>query len=136
MEKVFVKEEETSTGAWPMVYLADLPSHLARRGVPSDVARKGMFTLYKREGNELVFKNRDRNDHNLYHAKVLKSPATGNEVCYIQFRGSRLLLDASDYMHGGRRLTREEMDSLRTDDGRTLRQFLADEAAKPLEERQ
>ena len=39
MKKVFVKEEETSTGVWPIVYLADLPSHLAHRGVPSDVAR-------------------------------------------------------------------------------------------------
>lgn len=135
MEKVFVKEEELSTGVWPIVYLADLPSHLARRGVPSDVARTGMFKLYKRENNELVFKNNKRDDHNLYRARVLKSLTTGNEVCYIQFRGSRILLDASNYMHGGRRVTQERMDSLRTDDGRTLRQFLADEAAKPLEER-
>ena len=31
--------------------------------------------------------------------------------------------------------TREEMNTLYTDDGRTLAQFLADEATKPLEER-
>jgi hypothetical protein len=135
MEKVFVKEEEISTGVWPMVYLADLPSHLAHRGVPSDVARTGMFKLYKRENNELVFKTNKRDDHNLYRARVLKSSTTGNEVCYIQFRGSRILLDASNYMHGGRRVTQEVLDNFFTDDGRTLRQFLADEAAKPLEER-
>jgi hypothetical protein len=135
MEKVFVKEEELSTGVWPIVYLADLPSHLAHRGVPSDVARTGMFKLYKRENNELVFKTNKRDDHNLYRARVLKSSTTGNEVCYIQFRGSRILLDASNYMHGGRRVTQEVLDNFFTDDGRTLRQFLADEAAKPLEER-
>ena len=135
MEKVFVKEEETSTGVWPIVYLADLPSHLAHRGVPSDVARTGMFKLYKRENNELVFNTNKRDDHNLYRARVLKSPTTGNEVCYIQFRGSRILLDASNYKHGGRRVTQEVLDNFFTDDGRTLRQFLADEAAKPLEER-
>ena len=94
-----------------------------------------MFKLYKRENNELVFKNNKRDDHNLYHARVLKSPTTGNEVCYIQFHVSRILLDASNYMHGGRRVTQEVLDNFRTDDGRTLRQFLADEAAKPLEER-
>ena len=38
-------------------------------------------------------------------------------------------------MAGGLKLIKEDLDSLRTDDGRTLRQFLADEAAKPLEER-
>ena len=36
---------------------------------------------------------------------------------------------------GNSPLFQERLDSLRTDDGRTLRQFLADEAAKPLEER-
>ena len=67
--------------------------------------------------------------------KVLTSLQTGNEICFVEYRGARIKLDASYYMTGGRKLTKEDLDSLRTDDGRTLRQFLADEAAKPLEER-
>ncbi len=38
-------------------------------------------------------------------------------------------------MAGGRKLTQETLDSMWTDDGRTLRQFLADEAAKLQKER-
>ena len=134
MEKVFVKEEETSTGVWPIVYLADLPPHLARRGVPSDVARTGMFKLIGREGNMLHFKTGTRYATSC-SGKVLTSLQTGNEICFVEYRGARIKLDASYYMTGGRKLTKEDLDSLRTDDGRTLRQFLADEAAKPLEER-
>ena len=134
MKKVFVKEEETSTGVWPMVYLADLPSHLAHRGVPSDVARTGMFELIGREGNMLHFKTGTRYATSC-SGKVLTSLQTGNEICFVEYRGARIKLDASYYMTGGRKLTKERLDSLRTDDGRTLRQFLADEAAKPLEER-
>lgn len=134
MKKVFVKEEETSTGVWPIVYLADLPSHLARRGVPSDVARTGMFKLIGREGNMLHFKTGTRYATSC-SGKVLTSIQTGNEICFVEYRGARIKLDASNYMYGGRKLTQERLDSLRTDDGRTLRQFLADEAAKPLEER-
>jgi hypothetical protein len=67
--------------------------------------------------------------------KVLTSIQTGNEICFVEYRGARIKLEALYYMTGGRKLTKERLDSLRTDDGRTLRQFLADEAAKPLEER-
>jgi hypothetical protein len=134
MEKVFVKEEELSTGVWPIVYLADLPSHLARRGVPSDVARTGMFKLIGREGNMLHFKTGTRYATSC-SGKVLTSLQTGNEICFVEYRGARIKLDASNYMYGGRRVTQEVLDNFRTDDGRTLRQFLADEAAKPLEER-
>lgn len=134
MKKVFVKEEESSTGVWPIVYLADLPSHLAHRGVPSDVARTGMFKLVGREGNMLHFKTGTRYATSC-SGKVLTSLQTGNEICFVEYRGSRIKLDASNYMYGGRRVTQEVLDNFRTDDGRTLRQFLADEAAKPLEER-
>ena len=134
MKKVFVKEEETSTGVWPIVYLADLSPHLAHRGVPSDVARTGMFKLIGREGNMLHFKTGTRYATSC-SGKVLTSLQTGNEICFVEYRGARIKLDASYYMTGGRKLTKEDLDSLRTDDGRTLRQFLADEAAKPLEER-
>lgn len=134
MKKVFVKEEETSTGVWPIVYLADLPPHLAHRGVPSDVARTGMFKFIGREGNMLHFKTGTRYATSC-SGKVLKSLQTGNEICFVEYRGARIKLDASNYMYGGRRVTQEVLDNFRTDDGRTLRQFLADEAAKPLEER-
>ena len=134
MKKVFVKEEESSTGVWPIVYLADLPPHLAHRGVPSDVARTGMFKLIGREGNMLHFKTGTRYATSC-SGKVLTSLQTGNEICFVEYRGARIKLDASNYMYGGRRVTQEVLDNFRTDDGRTLRQFLADEAAKPLEER-
>ena len=117
------------------VYIGELPPHLAHTGVPKDVARSGRFQLISREGNMLHFKTGTRYATSC-SGKVLTSLQTGNEICFVEYRGARIKLDASYYMTGGRKLTKEDLDSLRTDDGRTLRQFLADEAAKPLEERQ
>lgn len=115
-------------------YIGELPNHLAHKGVPGDVARTGLFKLVERQGSSLMFRTGTK-----YltpcQGKALTNPKTGEEVCFVEYRGSRIMLEASHYMHGGRRVTREEMDTLRTDDGRTLGQFLADEAAKPLEER-
>ena len=116
------------------VYIGELPPHLAHTGVPKDVARSGRFQLISREGNMLHFKTGTRYATSC-SGKVLTSLQTGNEICFVEYRGARIKLDASYYMTGGRKLTKEDLDSLRTDDGRTLRQFLADEAAKPLEER-
>ena len=116
------------------VYIGELPPHLAHTGIPKDVARNGLFKLIGREGNILHFKTGTRYATSC-SGKVLTSLQTGNEICFVEYRGARIRLDASYYMTGGRKLTQERMDSLRTDDGRTLRQFLADEAAKPLEER-
>ena len=116
------------------VYIGELPPHLAHTGVPKDVARSGRFQLISREGNMLHFKTGTRYATSC-SGKVLTSLQTGNEICFVEYRGARIKLDASNYMYGGRKLTQERLDSLRTDDGRTLRQFLADEAAKPLEER-
>lgn len=116
------------------VYIGELPPHLAHTGVPKDVARSGRFELIGREGNMLHFKTGMRYATSC-SGKVLTSLQTGNEICFVEYRGARIKLDASYYMTGGRKLTKERLDSLRTDDGRTLRQFLADEAAKPLEER-
>lgn len=116
------------------VYIGELPPHLAHTGVPKDVARSGRFQLISREGNMLHFKTGTRYATSC-SGKVLTSLQTGNEICFVEYRGARIKLDASYYMTGGRKLTKERLDSLRTDDGRTLRQFLADEAAKPLEER-
>lgn len=116
------------------VYIGELPPHLVHTGVPKDVARSGRFQLIGMEGNMLHFKTGMRYATSC-SGKVLTSLQTGNEICFVEYRGARIKLDASYYMNGGRKLTKEDLDSLRTDDGRTLRQFLADEAAKPLEER-
>ena len=116
------------------VYIGELPQHLAHTGVSRDVACNGLFKLIGREGNMLHFKTGTRYATSC-SGKVLTSLQTGNEICFVEYRGARIKLDASYYMTGGRKLTKERLDSLRTDDGRTLRQFLADEAAKPLEER-
>ena len=115
------------------VYIGELPPDLAHTGVLKDVARSGRFQLIGREGNMLHFKTGMRYATSC-SGKVLTSLQTGNEICFVEYRGARIKLDASYYMTGGRKLTKEDLDSLRTDDGRTLRQFLADEAAKPLEE--
>ena len=126
-DKVFVAEDNRN-------YIGELPHHLAHKGVPKDVSRTGFFKLVGREGSTLQFKT-GMKYLTPCQGKVLTNPKTGEEICFVEYRGSRIMLEASHYMHGGRRVTREEMDTLRTDDGRTLAQFLADEAAKPLEER-
>lgn len=126
-DKVFVAEDNRN-------YIGELPHHLAHKGVPKDVSRTGFFKLVGREGNTLQFKT-GMKYLTPCQGKVLANPKTGEEICFVEYRGSRIMLEASHYMHGGRRVTREELDTLRTDDGRTLGQFLADEADKPLEER-
>ena len=126
-DKVFVAEDNRN-------YIGELPHHLAHKGVPRDVSRTGFFKLVGREGSTLQFKT-GMKYLTPCQGKVLTNPKTSEEICFVEYRGSRIMLEASHYMHGGRRVTREEMDTLRTDDGRTLAQFLADEAAKPLEER-
>jgi hypothetical protein len=126
-DKVFVAEDNRN-------YIGELPHHLAHKGVPRDVSRTGFFKLVGREGSTLQFKT-GMKYLTPCQGKVLTNPKTGEEICFVEYRGSRIMLEASHYMHGGRRVTREEMNTLYTDDGRTLGQFLADEAAKPLEER-
>ena len=113
------------------VYQAELPPHLAEPGLPKDVARLVYFRLKSRNGNELTFLG-DVGYSREYHCKVLKSPTMGKEVCYVTFRGVRLLLEASVYIRGGRPVTDFVLDNGRVADGRTLRQYLADEAAKEL----
>ena len=126
-DKTFVVGENRS-------YIAELPHHLAHKGLPSDVARTELFKLDSRKGNHLTFKHGVRYRTPI-SGKVLTNPKTGEEIFFLDYRGSRLMLEASHYMHGGRRFSQESLDTLRTDDGRTLRQFLKDEAARPLEER-
>ena len=70
-------------------YRAELPPHLAEPGLPKDVARLIYFRLKSRNGNELTFLG-DVGYSREYHCKVLKSPTTGKEICYVTFRGERL----------------------------------------------
>ena len=126
-DKTFVVGENRS-------YIAELPHHSAHKGLPSDVARTGLFKLDSREGNLLTFKH-GVGYRTPISGKVLTNPKTGEEICFLNYHHSRIMLEASHYMHSGRRVTREELDTLHTEDGRSLRQFLKDEAAKPLEGR-
>ena len=112
------------------VYQAELPPHLAEPGLPKDVARLAYFRLKSRNGNELTFLG-DAGYRTEYHCKALKNPTTGKEVCYVTFRGVRLLLEAQVYiLRYGKPITDFTLDNCRVADGRTLRQYLADEAAK------
>ncbi len=126
-DKTFVVGENRS-------YIAELPRHSAHKGLPSDVARTALFKLDSREGNLLTFKH-GAGYRTPISGKVLTNPKMGEEICFLDYHGSRIMLEASHYMHGGRKVSQERLDTLRTDDGRTLRQFLKDEAEKPLEER-
>lgn len=125
--KVFVTGEN-------IVYHCELPSHLAKKGFPKNVARTELFRLDERNGNTLTFKS-GIGYRTTYTAKALQNPKTGGEICFVEYKGTRIMLDAAQYFKGGRKVTHERMDALRTGGGRTLRQYLADEAAKPLEER-
>jgi hypothetical protein len=107
---------------------------LAKTGLSKDVARTELFRLNERNGNTLIFKS-DNLYATTYIAKALQNPKTGAEICFVEYNGTRVMLDASKYMHGGRKVSKETLDSAFTADGRTLRQYLADEAAKPLDER-
>lgn len=127
MRDPFRHSDKTFVAGENRVYIGELPSHMARVGVPKDVARSGLFQLVSREGNMLHFKTGMRYATSC-SGKVLTSLQTGNELCFVEYKGARIKLEASYYMHGGRKLTQDEMDR--------RRQFLADEAAKPVEKRQ
>jgi hypothetical protein len=85
--------------------------------LPSNVARTGFFRLVDRKDNTLHFKTGIRYASSC-SGKVLTNQKTCEEICFVDYRGSRIMLEASRYMSGGSRVTREEMDTLRTDDGR------------------
>ena len=84
-----------------LVYIADLPAHLALTDVPKSVAYEKLFKLVQRNGNELVFKS-GSGYATEYRSKALKSLSTGREICFVNYRGARLLLESTRYMHGGR----------------------------------
>lgn len=125
--KVFVAGENR-------VYYGELPPGMAKKGLTKNVARTELFRLAERNGTTLTFKS-GKLYATTYTAKALQNPKTGAEICFVEYNGTRIMLEASKYMHGGRKVSKETLDSAFTADGRTLRQYLADEAAKPLDER-
>jgi hypothetical protein len=134
MKNVFNHSDKVFVAGENLIYHCELPSHLAKTGLPKNVARTELFRLDERNGNTLIFKS-GKLYATTYIAKALQNPKTGAEICFVEYNGTRVMLDASKYMHGGRKVSKETLDSAFTADGRTLRQYLADEAAKPLDER-
>ncbi len=119
-DKTFKAEEN-------LVYIADLQAHLAHTDVPKNIALYELFKLVQRDGNELVFKS-GAGYATEYRTKALKSPSTGLEICFINYCGTRLLLESTRYMHGGKSITQKDMDTLITYNGQTLKDFLNDRA--------
>ena len=134
--KVFVAGEN-------LVYYGELPLHLAKKGLPKNVARTELFRLDERNGNTLTFKS-GIGYRSTYTAKALQNPKTGAEICFVEYNGTRVMLDASQYFKGGRRISRESLNStveaewdeqkgdfVKTDDcGTTLKEFLEKKANK------
>ena len=132
--KVFVAGEN-------LVYYGELPLHLAKKGVSKNVARTELFRLVERNGNTLIFKS-GIGYRSTYTAKALQNPKTGGEICFVEYKGTRVMLDASQYFKGGRRISRESLNSnveaewdeqkgdfVKTNDcGTTLKEFLEKKA--------
>ena len=106
-----------------LVYIADLPAHLMHTDVPKNVALYQYFKLVQRTGNELVFKS-GAGYATEYRTKALKSPATGKEICFVNYRGERLLLESIRYIHGSHPIRQDDLDTLIVYNGQTLREFL------------
>lgn len=105
----FKHSDKTFVAGENRIYIGELPPHLAHIGVPRDVARNGMFKLIGREGNMLHFKTGTRYSTSC-SGKVLTSLQTGQELCFVEYEGARIRLEASYYMIGGRKLTQERLD--------------------------
>ena len=132
--KVFVAGEN-------LIYHCELPSHLAKTGLPKNVARTELFRLDERNGNTLIFKS-GKLYASTYIAKALQNLKTGGEICFVEYKGTRVMLDASQYFMGGRRISQESLNStveaewdeqkgdfVKTDGcGTTLKEFLKKKA--------
>ena len=138
--KVFVAGEK-------LIYHCELPSYLAKTGLPKNVARTELFRLDERNGNTLIFKS-GIGYRSTYTAKALQNPKTGAEICFVEYKGTRVMLDASQYFKGARRISREALNSnveaewdeqigdfVKTDDcGTTLKEFLKKKAEERLKQ--
>ena len=93
-KNLYHPNDKTFTAGETLVYIADLPAHLAHTDVPKNVACKELFKLVQRNGNELIFKSGAYYSTE-YRAKALKSPSTGREICFVNYRGACLLLEST-----------------------------------------
>ena len=91
-------------------YYGELPPHMAKKGLPKNVARTELFRLDERNGNTLIFKS-GKLYATTYIAKALQNTKTGGEICFVEYKGTRVMLDASQYFKGGRRISRESLNS-------------------------
>ena len=126
-KNLYHPNDKTFTAGENLVYIADLPAHLAHTDVPKNVALYQYFKLVQRNGNELVFKS-GAGYATVYQAKALKSPSTGREICFVNYRGERLLLESIRYIHGSHPIRQDDLDTLIVYNGQTLREFLKERA--------
>lgn len=127
MKDLFKHSDKTFVVGDNRSYIAEVPHHLAQKELPRDVECIALFKLESRKANLLTFKH-GSGYRTPITGKVLTNTKTGKEICFLNYHETRIMLEAAHYMHGGRRVTHEEMNTLRADDGRTLHQFLKDEA--------
>ena len=134
--KVFVAGENR-------IYYGELLPGMARKGLPKDVARTKLFRLAERGGNTLTFKS-GKLYATTYTTKALQNPNSGVEICFVEYKGTRVMLDAAQYFKGGRRISQESLNStveaewdeqkgdfVKTDGcGTTLKEFLEKKANK------
>ena len=91
-------------------YYGELPPHMAKKGLPKDVARIILFHMVERNGNTLTFKC-GYHSSITYTAKALQNLKTGTEISYVTYKGARVMLEAPNYMHAGRRISQESLNS-------------------------
>ena len=74
-----------------------------------------LFEVKERNGNEIVFNSREKNDRNDYKGKILICPKSGDEVSCIAIDGTPYLIEAKNCYSKGRRLNelgKEEKETL------------------------
>lgn len=90
------------------VYTVAKPPH--RRAANYD--KWYMFEVVERNGNDIVFGLRGiKGICNTYPGRVLVSPNTGDEICFITMEGMQVKLDARDCFGKGRRLSQETLNA-------------------------
>ena len=77
---------------------------MADNSLPQDVARVVLFQLVERNGTTLHLKSGARYS-TPYTGKVLTSPITKAEICIVEYEGTKISLEATNYIMGGRRLS-------------------------------
>lgn len=137
MKDAFNHTDKVFAAGEKRVYYGELPAHLAKKGLPKDVVRTELFRLEGRDGNTLTFKS-GKFYATTYTGKALQNPKTGGEICFVEYKGTRIMLEAAKYFKGGRRISKETQNGVveaewdeqtgefvKTDDcGTTVKEFL------------